>query len=91
MQKQAPAHIIDLRVGRREKEVEVKSLAKRISDRLKKSREGEHHQRPDVTRGSIKYFKLKPKANAPHYMQPGENIGVKINGKWQSCRKSRFG
>ena len=56
-------------------------MAKRLSVRLKKSREGEK-PRPDGTRGSIEYFMLKPKAKAPHYLQPGKIVGVKLDTKW---------
>ena len=51
---------------------------------MKKSREGEH-PRPDVTRGSIEYFMLKPKARAPHYLQPGEIVGVKVGSPTRNC------
>ena len=81
MEKQAPAHKIELRVARTEKEVEVKTLAKRLNVRLKKSREGDH-PRPDVTRGSIEYFLLKPKAKAMPYLQPGETVSVKVDAEW---------
>ena len=81
MQKKAPAYVIKLRVARREKEVEIRSLANTLSTRLRKSRDGEN-QRPDVTYGNIKYFMLKPEAKAVHYLKPGEIVGVKIGDNW---------
>ena len=42
MQKKAPANVLKLRADRREKEVNVKSIAKRLHVRWRKSREGEN-------------------------------------------------
>ena len=81
MQKKAPANVLELRVARREKEVNVKSIAKKLKVRWRKSREREN-PRPDVTRRNIEYFMLKPKAKAPHYLQPGEIVGVKVGDEW---------
>ena len=85
MQKKAPANVLKLRADRREKEVNVKSIAKRLHVRWRKSREGEN-PRSDITRARIKYFMLKPKAKAPQYLKTGEIVAVMINGKWIKCK-----
>ena len=81
--KRAPEKVVKLRKARREKEVIVKSITRKLTIRWRKSREDEN-PRADVTHRSIKYFMLQPKAKAPLYLQPGEVVAVKIDAKWDS-------
>ena len=58
----------------------VKSITRKLKVRWRKSRK-EDNPRTDVTHRRRDNFTLQPKAKAPMYLQPGEVVAVKIDGK----------
>ena len=70
-----------LRKARREMEVIVKSIVRKLTIRWRKLRKDEN-PRANVTRRRIEYFLLQPKFKAPLYLQPEEVVAVKIRGAW---------
>ena len=56
-----------------------KEVSKKTECHIK---EIKRRREPKITGRKIKYFMLKPKAKALHYLQPGEIIGVKVGDKW---------
>ena len=83
--KKAPQNVVELKRERREKEVNVGTLWRKLKARWRKSKQ-KGSKSTDATHKGIEYFILLPKANSALYLRPGEVVAMKHNREWTRAK-----